>query len=112
MAHRRQGHKKERAGRRRRNERKMRKWRRDEGWEESRAWVRKRGPDKEAVFCPLTILIRGFPQISKSPLHLSKMSPEVSRIRNDNGYLRAEPQCEENPSNLQSLCKEKVEPSE
>lgn len=27
-----------------------------------------------------------------------QMSPEVSRNRNDNGCLRADPQCEENPS--------------
>lgn len=52
-------------GRRRRNERKMRKWKRDEGWE-SQMWVRKRVLDKEAVFCALTILIHGFPQISKA----------------------------------------------
>lgn len=34
----------------------------------------------------------------QKPSPFVQMSPGVSRIRSDNGCLRAEPQCEENPS--------------
>lgn len=49
----------------------------------------------------------------QKPAPFVQMSPEVSRICNDNGCLSAESQCEENPSFFiikpPSLCKEKAE---